>query len=342
MPSDHGVAIDEIDVNFSDWDATLHPLAQPFDPGGLHRRHVEMADDILTTHRLRLGFRQAKGLRADEMERLVAQRDAGYDSIRDLWLRTGLPPSTLQDLAAADTFRSLGLDRREAAWVVRGLNRSGDKDDLPLLRDLRFSALEPEAHLPPMPLGAHVVEDYRRLSLSLKAHPVAFVRDRLEAKRVTRNGDLDSVPSGRRVTVAGLVLVRQRPGSAKGTIFLTIEDETGVANIIVWPKVFEVLRPVVIGARFVAISGRLQNEASVIHVVADRAEDFTSWLTSLSSGKGEIGGLARADEVRRPVLAPRARGPNRELLPEPPDLFALPNTGTLDVRAVLPKGRNFQ
>ena len=306
---DHGVAVAEIDVNASDWNATLRPLGTPFDRAALHPRHMDMAADILTTHAVRLGFRTAKGLREDEMEILVAKRGAGYDSIRDLWLRTGLPPSTLERLAAADAFRSLGLDRREAAWTVRGLNRSGDKDDLPLLRDLAFSVLEPEARLPPMPLGAHVVEDYRRLSLSLKAHPVLFVRDRLAARRVVRNGDLAALPPGRRVTVSGLVLVRQRPGSAKGTIFLTIEDETGVANIIVWPKVFEVLRPVVIGARFVAISGRLQNEAGVIHVIAERAEDLTSWLASLSTGSGEIGGLARADEVRRPVLAPRIRGP---------------------------------
>jgi error-prone DNA polymerase len=337
---DHGVEIDEIDVSFSDWDATLHPLDGAFDPSRLHRRHAEMAGDILTAHRLRLGFRQAKGLREEEMKVLVDKRGAGYDSIRDLWLRTALPPSTLEHLASADAFRSFGLDRRDAAWAVRGLNRSGDKDDLPLLRDLSFSALEPEAHLPPMPLGAHVVEDYRHISLSLKAHPVVFVRDRLNAKHVVRNGDLDQVQPGRRITVAGLVLVRQRPGSAKGTIFLTIEDETGVANVIVWPKVFEVLRPVVLGGRFIAISGRLQRESTVMHVVAERAEDYTSWLAGLSNGTGEIGGLARADEVRRPILEPRPKRPKHA--DELPDLFGVVPSATGDVRGVLPKGRNFQ
>src|SRR6201999_2134265 len=127
------------------------------------------------------------GLAEADMETLVTKRDTGYDSIRDLWLRTGLAPSVLTALAEADAFRSLGLDRREPLWAVRGLNRTGDKDDLPLLKVLTFCPTEPDAHLPPMPLGEHVVEDYRHLSLSLKAHPVSFLRGRLDAKRILRN-----------------------------------------------------------------------------------------------------------------------------------------------------------
>src|SRR5690606_4182031 len=116
-----------------------------------------------------------------------------YDSVRDVWLRTGLSPSALELLAAADAFRSIGLDRREARWAVRGLNRSGDKDDLALWRHAQLNELEPDANLPPMPPGEHVVEDYRALSLSLKAHPVSFLRQRLNARRILRCADLAQV-----------------------------------------------------------------------------------------------------------------------------------------------------
>ena len=156
---------------------------------------------------------------------------------------------------------------------MRGLDRVGDQDALPLFAASRPERdAEPDARLPPMPLGAHVVEDYRRLSLSLKAHPTSFMRARLSARGILRSDALPSVRSGERVTVAGLVLVRQRPGTAKGVIFMTLEDEGGVANVIVWPKAFERLRAIVLGARFVAVTGKLQNEQGVIHVVADRME----------------------------------------------------------------------
>ena len=154
-----------------------------------------------------------------------------------------------------------------------------------------------------MPLGAHVVEDYRRLSLSLKAHPVAFMRRRLEARGILRSEDLAEIASGKRVTVAGLVLVRQRPGTASGVIFMTIEDETGIANIIVWPKVFERLRPIVIGARFVAVTGKLQSQDSVIHLIAERMEDLTPMLGLLSERGPQIDVIGPADEARRPPPA---------------------------------------
>ena len=216
-----------------------------------------MAEHIRATHAVRLGFRQIIGARQDEMRRLVEARGA--------WLRfgarslaaLGFSAAALERLADADAFRSLGLDRRQALWAVRGLDRVGDQDDLPLFAQSRPERdSEPDAKLPPMPLGAHVVEDYRRLSLSLKAHPVAFMRARLAARGVKRSDALAQVKSGERVTVAGLVLVRQRPGTAKGVIFMTLEDEAGVANLIVWPKAFERLRAIVIGARFVAATGK--------------------------------------------------------------------------------------
>ena len=205
-------------------------------------------------------------------------------------------PAALEQLADADAFRSLGLDRRQALWAVRGLDRVGDQDDLPLFAAREPSReTEPDAKLPPMPLGAHVVEDYRRLSLSLKAHPTSFMRARLAARGILRSDALASVKSGERVTVAGLVLVRQRPGTAKGVIFMTLEDETGVANVIVWPKAFERLRAIVLGARFVAVTGKLQNEQGVIHVVADRMEDLTPMLGLLS----EAGETIDGDRPRR-------------------------------------------
>jgi DNA polymerase III alpha subunit len=216
---------------------------------------------------------------------------------------------------------------------------------------------EPDVRLPPMPPGEHVVNDYRFLSLSLKAHPLSFLRPRLERSGVVRAERLADLPVGRRVSVAGLVLVRQRPGSAKGVIFMTLEDETGVANAIVWPAVFERLRGIVIGARLVTITGRLQREAGVIHVVVDEMTDATGLLKILSVDVDGLDGLARADEVRRPVPEGRDRLP-RALKPLPapslpaaaPPAAADPATadaglavgrGAARVDRFMPKGRNF-
>ncbi|WP_424362285.1 error-prone DNA polymerase [Methylocystis parvus] len=263
----------------------------------LHPRHADMAADILANNAIRLGFRQIKGVSEEDMRRLVARRGKGYDSVRDVWLRAELSPATLTRLAEADAFASLGLSRRDALWAAAGLNRAGDKDDLPLLRDLSFSPLEPDANLPPMPPGEEVVEDYRFLSLSLKGHPVAFLRHRLEARRALPCEALSRFPDGvgRRVTVGGIVLLRQRPGTAKGVVFMTIEDETGQANIIVWPKLLERQRAEIIGARYVAVTGRLQKEAGVIHVVAERVDDLSSDLRLLETmrAKGEAMPKAR-------------------------------------------------
>ncbi|MCW6508906.1 error-prone DNA polymerase [Lichenifustis flavocetrariae] len=384
---DHGVPVQPVDINASTWDHSLEdpfsqangrrrhgeaetdegtpgaafPLTRPHferppspahageGKACLHPRHATMRDDILGDKALRLGFRQVKGLGQADMDRLVARRGQGYDSIRDLWLRAELTLATLEDLAEADAFRSIGLDRRDALWAVRGLNRAGDKDDLPLFASASSVPHEPDAALPPMALGEHVVEDYRHISLSLKAHPVRFVRSELAARRIVPNVELGPARNGRRVTVAGLVLVRQRPGSASGTIFLTIEDETGVANIIVWPKVFEVNRAAVIAARFLAVTGLLQHESGVTHVVAERFEDLTAMLTQLSRRGAEIEDLARADEVKRPqTFEGKKRGLGAELaakigFPLATDTRrpkSAPETGP-HLHDALPKGRNF-
>ena len=246
-----------------------------------------MAEDICGRRALRLGFREAKGLAEDDMRLLVARRGAGYDSVRDLWLRTGLSPAVLETLAGADAFLSLGLSRREALWAVAGLNRAGDKDDLPLLRALAFTPIEADAALPPMPPGEAVMEDYRALSHSLKGHPVAFLRKGLAEKGIVSCAEFLRVkgPLRPRLTVAGLVLMRQRPGTAKGTIFMTIEDETGSANVIVWPKIFERQRAEVLGARLVAVHGEAQEESGVLHLVARKVEDITPALRLIERAK---------------------------------------------------------
>jgi error-prone DNA polymerase len=313
---------------------------------GIHPRHAEMTPHIRSTHAVRLGFRQIVGVKEKDMRRLVERRGEGYDSVRGLWLRSGLSSLVLEKLADADAFRSLGLDRREALWAVRGLDRVGDQDDLPLFMDPPGRETEPDARLPPMPLGAHVVEDYRRLSLSLKAHPASFMRARLTARGILRSDELRSVKNGERVTVAGLVLVRQRPGTAAGVIFMTLEDETGVANVIVWPKVFERLRAIVLGARLVAVTGKLQSEQGVIHIVAERMNDLTPMLGLLSEAGHTVGALARADEVRRPqmTMAQKRQG-NRFAQPPRLDDPRAPVSQpieTIDVAHAMPAGRNFR
>jgi error-prone DNA polymerase len=346
---EHGVEVREVDVNLSDWDCTLEllPPRERGEGARIHPRHAAMTEHIRATHAVRLGLRQIVGVKEDDMRKLVERRGEGYDSVRGLWLRSGLSPAVLERLADADAFRSIGLDRREALWAVRGLDRVGDQDALPLFAASRPQRdAEPDAKLPPMPLGAHVVEDYRRLSLSLKAHPTSFLRARLAARGILGSDALSSVRSGERVTVAGLVLVRQRPGTAKGVIFMTLEDEGGVANVIVWPKAFERLRAIVLGSRLVAVTGKLQNEQGVIHVVADRMEDLTPMLGLLSEAGGTIDPSARADEVKRPqmTMAQKRQGSRFAAPPRLDDPRAPPTLplDTIEVRKAMPAGRNFQ
>ena len=334
---EHGVEVRPVDINRSNWDCTLE--SGPKAAERLHSRHAEMKDDIRTTHAVRLGFRQISGFSEEDGLKIEQVRGTGarvpFDSIRDLWLRTGFPPSVLERLAEADAFRSLGLDRRDALWAVRALRRAGDKDDLPLFARSTMPQCEPDVALPPMALGEHVVADYRHLQLSLKAHPVAFLRADLAARGILRHEQLATIPSGRRVTVAGLVLVRQRPGTASGVIFMTLEDETAIANVIVWPKIFETFRPVVLGARLVSVTGVLQNEAGVIHVVADRLDDLSPLLRRLSDQGDQPSSLARADEVKRPSALRPARHPRHAAI------GILEQEPAVMEAAVMPKGRNF-
>ncbi|MCQ8874967.1 error-prone DNA polymerase [Mesorhizobium sp. LMG17149] len=333
--SDHGVDIRDIDVNFSVWDCTLEKA--PFDPARILPRHADMRGVIETKHAVRLGFRQIKGLSKERMEVFVERRGSGYVSVRDVWLRSGLDVGEIEKLAQADAFRSLGLDRREALWAVRALDGKSAAERLPLFDQpaLRLRELEPETRLPKMPLGEHVIHDYRALGLSLKAHPVAFLRERLDRAGVTPNANLPSVRDGRRVSVAGLVLVRQRPGKGNA-IFLTLEDDKAVANVIFWQRTFDRYRPIVMGARFVKVTGKLQSESGVVHIVAERIEDLTPWLTVL---------LEKVSEAA-PAVPPRdlakersdRSSPAKQSAPIRQDLATLSE----EAESVMPKGRNFQ
>ncbi len=348
---EHGVTVRHPDINASGWDCTLEEAR----PGEnlrarerLHRNHAAMKDDILSNRALRLGLRMIKGVREEEMRRVAERRGRGYDSVRDLWLRTGLSPASLERLAEADAFQSLGLDRRDALWAVKALRRSGDKDDLPLFAAAAMSEREPDADLPAMPPGEKVVEDYRSLTLSLKAHPVSFLRGELRDDRRIACADLATRRSGSQLSTAGLVLIRQRPGTAKGVLFMTIEDETGIANLIVWPKTFEQYRPVVLGARLIGVTGRLQHAGGVTHLVAEKLEDLSAMMGKVSR-LGAPESLARADEVRRPGI--EARGSSRPHPAKPHAIAALvrdeptlaDNAPALrEIREALPKGRNFR
>jgi error-prone DNA polymerase len=329
--ADHGVQIRPIDVNHSGWDNALEP--GPVASTRLHKRHEEMVGDIRSTHALRLGYRQAQGLKEEEMHQLVANRGAGYDSVRDVWLRSELPPSTIERLADIDAFRSLGLDRRDALWAARGLNRVGGQEDLPLFDQAGDRTREPDFDLPSMCLGEHIVEDYRTMGLSLKAHPVSLLREELNARRVIKSEQLTQIRNGDRVRVAGLVLVRQRPGTASGVIFMTLEDETGIANIVVWPKLFEEYRRQVLGGRLVAIDGPVQSESGVIHVIAERVHDYTPLLAKLSAQGENLHASGPADEPRKATYEDsRQSGHPRNVRI---------NLDVAKAANVMPKGRNF-
>jgi error-prone DNA polymerase len=337
--AEHGVEIRPVDVNLSVWDSTLEPVA--FDPGKIAERHADMRGIIRTTNAVRLGLRRISGLSEDRVKLFVARRGEGYSSVRDVWLRSGFNTGEMEALAQADAFRSIGLDRRAALWAVRALDGRSAAEKLPLFDrpNLKLRDAEPEVRLPEMPLGEHVIHDYRALGLSLKAHPVSFLRERLRRAGVTPNAELGTVPDGKRVTVAGLILVRQRPGKGNA-IFLTLEDERGVANIIIWARRFERFRPVVMGSRFVKVTGRLQCESGVIHIEAQDIVDLTPWLSELSEKAATIDTFAHADEVKRPGHDHRGTRKSALVTNVTTAPQAREEIGE-DTSKVMPRGRNF-
>ena len=309
---EHGVEVRPVDVNHSFWDCTLEPLAvtpakagaqsDRSDPGPLDSRF--RGNDDCRHWALRLGLRQIKGFAEADAERLVEARGSGYSDPQTLWRRSGLGRGTLERLAEADAFRSVGLDRRRALWALKALgdpplplfaqepSPTKEKPSPPIGgRGQGEGGFSSEARamalLPEMPLGEHVVEDYASLSLTLKRHPLAFLRAELAREGLVTAAELAHLPIDRRLSIAGIVLIRQRPGSANGVVFITIEDETGIANLIVWPAILERFRRAALGATLLRCTGKLQREESVIHIVADRLADMTPRLNTLRNLTGE-------------------------------------------------------
>jgi len=322
---EHGVLVLPADVNCSGWDSTLE--IPPRNGEGDHAKHgggAPPAGRDLSALRnrpvplhhpsggpppppgedpvaLRLGLRQIDGLPEHAAARLVAARENGpFADVADLQTRAGLSPAVIERLAAADAFTSLGLSRRQALWDARSLIAA---PDLPLFAHANSRDQGAEmvpTWLPKMPLSEEVVADYQTQRLSLKAHPMAFLRAQLGERGFLRCGDLAAAKERGMVHVAGVVLIRQRPGSAKGVVFITIEDETGVANIVVWPDLKERFRKEVMGARLLEVRGRVERDDSVIHVIAAHIRDASGDLALLSDDTFAPA-MAHADEVNRPV-----------------------------------------
>jgi len=290
----HGVVMRPVDVNHSQWDNTLEKKTDKYCA-------------------LRLGFRQVKGLSEEDIQVLVAARGAGYTSINQL-SDAGVPQAAIEKLTDADAFRSLNMDRREALWEVPALS---DKPIALFAGQPSESTMEAKITLPFMTQAEHVVQDYAATGLSLKAHPVSFVREKLNLLRVTATSELIQLKDGDQVKVAGLVTVRQRPGTAKGILFITIEDESGFSNLVVWEKVFEKYRKEILQARLLMVEGKLQIEGEVIHVIVSRCFNLSNFLRGLTAAENDdlpVLTLSRADE----------------------------KTSTPDPREAFHKGRNFR
>jgi error-prone DNA polymerase len=291
----HGVEVRPVCINTSEWDCTLEPPDPPLQKQG-------RIEALLP---LRLGLRMAAGLSKDDGEEILKARVAGlFRSVEDVWHRSGVSRLALEKLANADAFHALGLSRRQALWQVRGLREK----PLPLFAaaGLLEAAREPAVALTPMTGGREVVEDYAAVQLSLRGHPLAFLRPELERRGIARCGDLIRMKDGRRVTVSGLVLIRQKPGKGNVT-FITLEDETGIANAILWQRVFDAHRRIVMSASMIAASGLLQREGDVIHIVSEWIEDQSALLRTVGQrdfphrfgpGDGAKGGFDPREKER--------------------------------------------
>ena len=299
------VEVRPVCVNTSRWDCTLEEVE-----GDKH-------------HAVRLGMRMVKGLSSADAARIVAARaDEPFTSADDLWRRSAVPAAALVKLAEADAFLpSLGLQRRDALWAIKGLR------DEPLAlwaaaADREASKIaelqEHDVDLPSMRTGHEVVEDYSHVGLTLRQHPISFLREDLRKKRMVTCAEAMAERDGRWLMTGGLVLVRQRPGSAKGVMFMTLEDETGIVNAVIWPTVFERQRRLVLSASMVAINGKIQREGDVVHLVAQRLFDLSEDLSQLGErgdpfplphGRGDefAHGNGAPDSRERPKAAAPAR-----------------------------------
>lgn len=289
---DHRVDVRPVCVNHSEWDNILE-------------RRGDGAQA------LRLGFRQIKGFRKEDADWIVAARGNGYPDPESLWLRAGVAPAVLERLAEADAFMGQGLTRRAALWAVRAIRAPAP---LPLFADPidGEGVREPSVSLPAMHLGEEMVEDYIALRLSLRAHPMELLRPATPG--LTPHDQLVTVPLGR-LSVCGLVITRQRPGTASGVIFLTLEDETGVCNVVVWPKIYARFRRVVMGGRLLRVTGRLEREGAVAHLIAEQIDDLSHRLSELGHPMDHGIGLTapQADDAPRPPrYPPRAHHPREQ------------------------------
>nr|WP_298094687.1 error-prone DNA polymerase [uncultured Shinella sp.] len=283
---EHGVEVRPVCVNRSRWDCTLEP--------------TETAGYFA----VRLGLRLVKGVNNKEAAGFFAAREEEpFASIDDVWRRSGLPAEALVRLAEADAFLpSLGLSRREAFWAIRGLR----DEPLPLFlaaaereaADIR-EVDEPAVALRPMATGGEVVEDYGHVGLTLRAHPVSFLRESLQRRRILPCAEAIRLRDRQKVETAGVVLVRQRPGSAKGVIFVTIEDETGIANLVVWRKVFLAYRPIVMGAPMIGVKGYIQREGEVVHLVVQHLTDLSADFATIGRRGASAGSDAGQVEAIR-------------------------------------------
>jgi error-prone DNA polymerase len=288
----HGVNVRPVDINESDWDNKIEEKEGAY-------------------FALRLGFRQVKGFREQDATQLINHRTNRYDSIQQL-RESGLSEAALEKLAAADAFRSLDKDRRKALWDV------SIKDHQPH-SFFSHHAEEETVTLPPMSLSEHVIHDYAAMALSQKAHPISFIRDQLTRFGITSSSSLTTTKAGERVKVAGLVLVRQRPGTAGGICFITIEDETGTANLVVFKNLFDQYRKEIIQSRLLMVEGRLQKEGEVIHVIVKRCVNFSKLLHQLTKSSTEelINPLSRSDETSsRSDVRTKFQSTQKEIFPE--------------------------
>jgi len=283
----HGVEVRPVDINHSFWDNVLETQTGKYHP-------------------MRLGFRQVKGLSEEDMQLLVSVRNEHFTTIHSL-RDAGVSQAALEKLADADAFRSIGLDRRQALWQVSALN---DRPTGMYTGQSSENVTEQGIQLPVMSQSEHVVQDYSSIGLSLKAHPVSFVRERLNMLHITPAKDLGLLTNGAPVKVAGLVLVRQRPGTASGICFITIEDETGSANLVVFKKLFDFYRKEILQSRLLMVEGTLQIEGEVVHVIVKRCYNMTGFLRQLTETEHEntaVQTLSRADEKDGDPLSPQQK-----------------------------------
>ena len=302
----HDVEIRPIDVNYSRWDSILEPSpagGRGQDEGGATSRSPRRST-------VRLGLRMAKGLsEADGLAIVLHRGEHPYATIEDLNRRAGTPVATLERLAEADAFRSMGAERRDAIWAIRALRDTA----LPLFAASE-NVVETPIVLTPMRPGRTVVEDYGSVGLSLHQHPLAFVRDDFARQGMIQCSDLDRLRDGTRIIVPGLVLMRQKPGSAKGVMFITLEDETGIANLIVWPSIFERQRRLILASSMMAAHGKIQKEGGIIHVIVEKLVDLSDLLrqvgerdmpVTLPTGRGDGARHGASPDVRKPIHKPR-------------------------------------